>query len=145
MVAIGVVFKDHQARFIGGYAENIGLGSSILAEKNWFVTFATEKAYYQGWNKMSVESNSQDVVMNLNIKRVMPWTISNRWNNCLVISQMHFICTHTYNEGNYVANSLASHAHNILHSRWWDEPPPRLIHNWYAREFSGFPNYRFVF
>jgi len=131
---------------MGGYAVNIGLGSSILAENIGFVMFTTEKAYNQGWNNLWVESDSQVVVMNLNIKGVVSWTISKGRNNChVVISQMNFICIHKYKEGNYVADSLASHAHNILHFQWWDEEPPRSIHYWYARDYSGFPNYRFVF
>ncbi|KEH38796.1 hypothetical protein MTR_2g080060 [Medicago truncatula] len=68
MVAIGVVFRDHLARFIGGYAENIGLGSSILAENIGFIMFTTEKSYNQGWNNLWVESVSQVVVMNVNSK-----------------------------------------------------------------------------
>jgi ribonuclease HI len=143
IAAIGVIFGDHNAEFIGALAENIGYFNALFAEF-LSVMFTIEKAYEMHWSKRWIESDSQVVVNAFNSWKVaVPWRIQASWRNCMVIAKsFSVICTHIHREGNYAADALARHGLLLTAAQWWSSVP-NFARSFVVGDCLGLPNYRF--
>ncbi|MCI42534.1 ribonuclease H protein, partial [Trifolium medium] len=66
-----------------------------------------------------------------------------RWKNCLVkASQMNFLISHIYREGNHCADKLASLGLAVNEYTWWSSPPI-CIREELTKNRLGLPSYRF--
>jgi len=55
---------------------------------------------------------------------MIPWSLRNRWTNCLVLSkEMNFMVSHIFREGNGCADSLANFGLSCTKFVWWNFPP----------------------
>jgi ribonuclease HI len=104
---------------------------------------AIEVVVQKGWKKLWLETDSMLVVLAFKSAKVVPWSLRNRWDNCLtIISKMHFFVTHIYREGNHCADKLASLGLSLPGYTWWNTAPS-LISDDFGRNRFGFPSYRF--
>jgi len=70
---------------------------------------AMEVAKRKGYNYLWLETDSKLVYLALISPFIVPWTLRNRWNNCLVfVSNIHFTFSHVYREGNACADGMAN-------------------------------------
>ncbi|CAJ2670958.1 unnamed protein product [Trifolium pratense] len=106
----GGIFRNHEADFIYGFAEPLGVASSVFAELCGAMR-AIEIAYQKNWRSLWLESDSTIVVSTFNNpSKPVSWALRNRWKNVLfMISQMNCIVTHIFREGNQVADLMANH------------------------------------
>jgi len=83
------------------------------------------------------------VVLAFKSQGLVPWKLRNRWKNCLlVISQMNFLVSHIYREGNACADALA----NIgltLDSFVYYYTIPLQARSDYVKNRPGWLNFRF--
>ena len=74
---------------------------------------------------------------------ILLWRLRNSWLHCKdLISNMRFVITHTYREGNLVVDTMANKGFNSSGFVWWDLPPPciqkqRFLDSW------GVPSFHF--
>jgi len=70
---------------------------------------AIEIAHLKGYQNVWLESDSQLVILAFKFLSVIPWSLRNRWYNCIVrLRDMRFVVSHIYREGNACADSLAN-------------------------------------
>jgi len=70
---------------------------------------AIETACRFNWKDIWVKTDSQLVVLALKDAKMVPWSIRNKWTNCLeAISKMIFFASHIRGEGNTCADGLAN-------------------------------------
>jgi len=85
-----------------------GISNSLVAELNGAM-FAIELAHHRGWNHIWLETDSVLVTLAFKSKKIVPWQLRNRWENCLhLISSMSFFVTHIYRKGNHCADQLTN-------------------------------------
>ncbi|MCI20530.1 ribonuclease H protein, partial [Trifolium medium] len=126
LAACAGLFRDNSGDFIGGFAKNLGLASSLFAELMGAI-LAIEIAQNKGWNNMWLETDSKLVQLAFKSPSLVPWMLNNRWQNCLhKVRSMNFIVTHLYREGNSCADTLANLGLNLDAFCWWDVPPPQI-------------------
>ena len=77
----GGIFRDKNADFLGAFAYNLGISNSLVAELN-ATMFAIELAHHRGWNHIWLESDSMFVTLAFKSKKIVPWQLRNRWENC---------------------------------------------------------------
>jgi len=127
--AVGVVIRDWENNFLGGFAQNIGHASAFVAELS-AAMFAIEKAVEMHWGDVWIETNSLMVLKALYHQLEVPWMLRVRWLNCIALTQT-FTCnfSHIHREGNAVADALAKNGLNLpsLHSQWWLDPPHFIL------------------
>ena len=96
-----------------GCYKNTGLGNALHAEISGAMR-AIELAHSYNWKNLWVEANSKLVGDAFKNPSLVPWRLRNRWRNSLLLtSQMNFLATHIYREGNQCANTLANFGHNV--------------------------------
>ena len=63
-----------------------------------------------GWQNLWLESDSSSVISCFTFGSFSPpWSLQTRWNNCILrLQNMVFHCSHTFREGNVVADKLAN-------------------------------------
>lgn len=99
--ACGGIFRDYRASAMGCLATNLGVSYSLHAEFMG-VILSIKHAAKNGWRNVWLECDSQLVVTAFSSSAGVPWTLKNRWNNCLaMIENMIFIVTHIY-RGKYL-------------------------------------------
>ena len=70
---------------------------------------AIEITAANNWSNLLLELDSSLVVYAFNNKSVIPWRLSNIWENCLhLLSSMNFLVSHIFREGNQCADALAN-------------------------------------
>jgi len=123
--AIGVVFRNNLAHFLGGFVQNIRYATALEAEFS-AVMYAIEKAAEMRWNNIWIETDSLVVIKAFKSDLLVPWRMQNRWYNCKkLISHSRCKCSHIRREGNRVADAMARNGQGLaMHSsQWWSEPP----------------------
>jgi ribonuclease HI len=123
--AIGVVFRDCEAKFLGGFVQNIGHAFVFVAEL-YTAMYAIEKAVEFGWSVFWIKTDPLLVVKAFSQNNLVPWPLRVRWKNCLaLVVNLNYNFYHIHREGNSVADALAKNGHNLpsLRSQWWEEPP----------------------
>ncbi|KAL6146202.1 hypothetical protein ACLB2K_056885 [Fragaria x ananassa] len=137
----GAVFRDYKGHFVGAFASNIDIPSSVAAEVMAVIT-AIELAWVRDWKHVWLEINSSTVLDYIRTPSLVPWQLRVRWLNCLYrISTMTFKSSHIFREGNRVADALANHGTSLSEQIWWDVPPLFIL-SYYERDFLGMPNFR---
>jgi ribonuclease HI len=140
--ACGGIFRNADSSFLGAYAFNIGVSTSLKAEQIGAM-IAIETAAFKGWSHLWLESDSMLVVHAFSSSKIVPWPLRNRWNNCLLlISNMNFYVSHIFREGNHCADKLANLGLSLPNFTWWDCIPPVLLDD-FGRNRLGMPYYRF--
>jgi ribonuclease HI len=77
---------------MGGFAENIGNKSAFFAELSGAIK-AIEIAYENHWLNFWLETDSVLVVKAFSNLSLIPWSLRNRWMNCLLMTRsMIFFC-----------------------------------------------------
>ncbi|PNY15736.1 ribonuclease H [Trifolium pratense] len=93
--ACGGIFRNNKAEFLCGFAENIGLSSALIVELYGAMN-AIEIAASKNWRNLWLETDSILVVMAFKSPQLVPWFLSNRWNNCILSTlSMNFIVSLT--------------------------------------------------
>lgn len=104
----GGVFRNSQALFLGGFAEGLSIGNSLIAELSG-VMRTIEIAKQRGYSRLWIETDSKLAVLAFKSSNLIPWKIRNRWDNCMeYISNIAFLITHIYREGNVCADKFAN-------------------------------------
>jgi hypothetical protein len=91
-----------------------------------------------------METDSKLVQLAFKSLAIIPWQLSNRWQNCLTLTRsMNFFVTHIFREGNTCADALANLGLNTDTFIWWDLPPLHIAPDFYYNKL-GYPNYRYM-
>ncbi|KAJ4723364.1 Ribonuclease H [Melia azedarach] len=108
------------------------------------VILAIELAFDKGWNHLWLESDSFLVIhLLLNKSLRPPWSLHNRWLNCLALtSHMSFRCSHAFRETNSAADAIANLSLQHESLFWWSSCPPQLG-KFIFQDACGLPCYRF--
>jgi ribonuclease HI len=106
----GGVIRDHLGAWIGGFARNIGICSSVNAEL-WAVYVGLQLAWDRGFRKVDLESDSKVVVGLINGDSVR---VDRNYNIIMQIKGMlgrdwEVTTYHVYREANCVADWLANY------------------------------------
>lgn len=138
----GGIFRNHNADFVYGFAEPLGITNAYVAELCGFMR-AIEIAFQKQWNHLWIESDSSTVVSAFNRPECqIVWSLRTRWKNALFMaSQMNVIVTHIYREGNQVADLLANHGLSLPSIVYWDDIP-LFAKDCYDRNKQGTPSFR---
>jgi ribonuclease HI len=142
IAACGGVFRDHHANFVYAFAEPLGVETAYFAELCG-VLKAIEIAYEKNWANLWVESDSSQVVAAFkNPKNSIAWPLRNRWKNAIFkMSHMHCIVTHTYREGNKVADLIANFGLSSSEPTFWNVGPEFILDAMDCNK-RGLPNFR---
>ena len=104
---------------------------------------AIEIVHRNGWHNICLESDSM-LVLAFKSVFLVPWTISNRWDNCLALTrQMNFLVTRIFREGNCCADRLANIDISCNYIIWMNEIHTQVRID-YIRNRLGLPCFRFV-
>jgi ribonuclease HI len=122
--ACGGIFRNHESEFVYGFAELLGNITAYIAEMSGAIR-AIEIAFHNQWTNLWLESDSSSVVAAFhNPTKPVAWCLRNRWKNALYMTtQMNFMVSHIYREGNQVADLLANHGLSILSIVYWNNLP----------------------
>jgi ribonuclease HI len=142
IASCGGVFRDHHAEFVFAFVEPLGVETSFFAELSGALK-AIDIAYDRNWLNLWLESDSSQVVAAFkNPKNPVAWPLRNRWRNAIFkMSQMNCIVTHTYREGNKVADLVANFALSIPSITFWNSAP-YFIYDALGSNKRGLPNFR---
>jgi ribonuclease HI len=134
--------QNDKADFLFAFAEPLGFESSFFAELCGALR-AIEIALDRNWLNLWLESDSSLVVAAFkNPNKPIAWPLRNRWNNVLLkISQMNFIVTHVYREGNKVADLVANFGLNVPAFTSWSTAPDFILESLACNKL-GMPNFR---
>lgn len=104
----GGVFRDHRRVVIGAYYFDVGVSMTFFAEISVIIQ-GIEYAHQRGWHRLWIKLDYTAVIQCLQSSSYMPpWRVTTRWYNCkLLLSGMHFYCSHIYLEGNAIADCMA--------------------------------------
>jgi ribonuclease HI len=135
------VFRNHKGEFLGGFAENIGITNSLVAEIMGAI-LAIECAFSRNWKHLWLECDSSLVILAFKSPNIIPWQLKNRWLNCItMIKSMIFCISHIYREGNHCADKLASVGLTLNGFCWWNIAP-LIIRNDLVSNRLGLPFFR---
>ena len=88
----GGIFRNNEGCCVGCFAQSLGDGNALVAELSAVIT-AVELAASKGYWNVWLESDSQLVLQAFKSNMIIPWSLINRWYNCLVITHsMRFFC-----------------------------------------------------
>jgi hypothetical protein len=127
--AIGIVFRDSRAKFLGAIASNIGHASAIKAEFSACM-MAIEKAMELRLSHICIETDSIQVANAFNKDFAVPWQMRARWFNCMFFCKsITCTCEQVFREGNFVVDALAKNGQGLamFSSQWWPFPPMFLL------------------
>jgi ribonuclease HI len=83
------------------------------------VILAIECAHQRNWTNLWIETDSILVTLALKSSHIVPWQLKNRWENCLIlISNIYFLITHIFREGNHCADKLATLGLSVINFTW---------------------------
>jgi hypothetical protein len=78
-----------------------------------------------------------------NPSKYVPWLLRNRWKNVQVlVRSFNFIVSHTYREGNNVADLFANQGLFLPSFTCWFDPPSFSLDCWHKNKL-GMPNFRY--
>jgi ribonuclease HI len=142
--ACGGVFRDHNADFVASFSECLGNTSSLIAELSGLMR-AIELAKDNNWLNLWIETDSSLAVLAFkSSSSIIPWTLRNRWLNCMKLAaSMNIIVTHVYREDNVTADLLANLGLNLTTLLFMTDPPSCIIDS-LSKNKLGIPNFRFV-
>ncbi|KAK0605740.1 hypothetical protein LWI29_030217 [Acer saccharum] len=124
-ISAGGVIRDDRKLWLTGFAVNKGLGSVLEAEL-WGIFEGLKLAWYAGFRKVLVESDSQSAVSILTNAIPFHHPLFHIVRACKSLLDSDWSCSihHIYRESNFVADSLARLGHSLgLGVTVFDEPP----------------------
>ncbi|KAK3205108.1 hypothetical protein Dsin_019154 [Dipteronia sinensis] len=126
--ACSCVFRNGNSSFIGGFSHNLGVCTSFVVEMHatlHVICFAFDR----GWRWFWLETDSMAVISCFSNPNYSPsWQLCNFWFHSKHLSnQMHFVITHTFWEGNMVADILANEGLKVSGYVWWDNSPSCIV------------------
>lgn len=127
--SIGGIFRNHEAKFLLGYAESIGKSNSTIAELAALIR-GLELILENGWNEVWLEGDSKSLVEIIAQKRVVRCVEVQKQINCinlLIPKIKSCIVTHIFREGNRAADKFAQLGHNIKNPQIWRNNPPKQV------------------
>jgi ribonuclease HI len=139
--ACGGVFRDHLVTFRGCFAKKLDTVSVLHAEV-MAIILAIETAHNNGWQNVWIESDSQAALCAFGNHAVVPWSLWNRWHNCISLG-LNLASSHIFREGNTCADRLANHGHSIIDFTWWNSLP-QFLRGPFINDKLGLPCYRFA-
>ncbi|CAJ2663409.1 unnamed protein product [Trifolium pratense] len=117
----GGIFRNSNAEFLCVFASKTDMASAFSAELCGFMT-AIEIADARGWRNMWIESDSMLVVNAYKSSNLVPWSLSNRWFNCIKLAgHMNIIVSHIFREGNHCADRLVNVGLNLDRLTLWND------------------------
>ena len=142
--AIGGVFRTFRGFSKGCFCLNIGIQTAFVAELLAFMQ-AIELAWEKNWFHIWFELDSKAVVDCVNNTAYSPpWQLLNRWRNCRdMMNNMQLYITHTFREGNAVADKLSKQGIKYPSLQWWSSYPSWLS-SLLSHDYASLPNYRFT-
>jgi ribonuclease HI len=104
---------------------------------------AIEIAFQNQWPNLWIELDSSSVVAAFNNPdKPVAWCLRNRWKNALFMtSQMNFMMSHIYREGNQVADLLANHGLSLSSIVFWNNLP-LFVRDCFYRNKHGSTSFR---
>jgi len=94
--SVGGIFRDREGVCIGCFAQNLGNVNAYHAELV-AAMLALEIAQRKGFNHLWLETDSQLVSLGFKSHALVPWSIRNRWENCISSSRnIHLTLSHVY-------------------------------------------------
>lgn len=106
--ACGGIARDFDGRFLGAFARFLAVSNFLIAKINGAM-FAIEFAHEKDWRNIWLETDSVAVIRAFSPPFNVPWKIRTRWINCVnITTNMSFLATHIYKQGNSCADSLAN-------------------------------------
>jgi ribonuclease HI len=138
----GGIFRNHEADFLYGFAEPLGVTTTFIAEMCGAMR-AIEIAFQNHWTNLWIESDSATVVATFkNLEKQVAWCLRNRWKNVVFMAnQMNFMVTHIYWEENQVADLMANHGLSLSSIVFWFDLP-LFVRDCFDRNKQGFPSFR---
>jgi len=141
----GGIFRDKDGLCIGCFAQNLRSMNAYQAELMAAI-IAMEIAQSKNINTLWLETDSQLVFLALKSSSIIPWSIRNRWQNCLnYVNSIGFIFSHVYREGNACADGMANLGLSLpLNFLSLYSDVPDVIRGEYIMNRWGIPKFRFV-
>jgi len=139
------IFRNSEGVCLGGFSQFLRNVNALYAELI-AVMNAIEIAVVMSFSNVWLESDSQLVILAFKSNSVVPWSLKNRWENCIQSThRMRFCASHVYREGNICTDSLANFGLSLssLELFWFDSIPD-FIRREYNRNRLGMPNFRYV-
>jgi len=94
--ACGGIFRDHLSDILLCFPEKVDKVCALHAEFFGAIR-AIELANKFNWRNLWLECDSTFVINAIRNKSQVPWSLRNRWENCLsLVSSMNFLATHVY-------------------------------------------------
>ncbi|OVA12787.1 hypothetical protein BVC80_1373g13 [Macleaya cordata] len=126
---------------MGCFSINLGISTSIFAKFAGAIS-TMEYAFAYNWNNLWLESDSTLVVQALQTMQGFPWKLRTRWANCILkFGSNNIRISNIFREGNCCADKLASMGAQGT-TAWWPNVPNFIV-NFYGRDLSTMPFYRF--
>ena len=99
ITACGGIFRNAETDFLGAFSINLGVTSALNSELIAAMV-AIEIAHAKNWHNLWLEIDSMFVFMAFKSSKIVPWSLRNRWDNCLfLLSMFNFNVTHIFREG----------------------------------------------
>jgi len=124
----GGIFRNSEGVFLGCFAKFLWRENALFAELTAAV-IAIETTFSKGYFNIWLESYSQLVIQAFSSNKVVPWTLRNRWHNCLCrIKYMRFYVSHIHRKGNICADGLANFGLSLTYvDMFWSNVVPDFI------------------
>ncbi|KAK3222262.1 hypothetical protein Dsin_009287 [Dipteronia sinensis] len=121
----------------------LGICDSFFAEMK-AVLLAINFSFRYGWRWLWLETDSWAVYSCFPNSKYSPhWQLRNKLLQCKDwIRSMDFVVTHTFREGNVVADTLTNAELHIAVIIWWNSPP-NCIQKQLLLDSWGVPSFRF--
>ena len=139
----GGIFRNCRGFIKGCFSFHLGIRFAFEAEIMGFI-MALEFAHQFDWNNLWVETDSSYVALLFkNQSHQVPWVFRNRWIRALKYAkELNTRVSHTFREGNCVADKLAALALASETRMWWNGAPENIKRLSY-RDMMPMPFYRF--
>ncbi|PNX92034.1 ribonuclease H [Trifolium pratense] len=142
--AYGGLFRNSDADFLYGFAENTSIAYAFVAELCGAMN-AIQIVASKNWKNLWLKTDSTLVVLALKSAFRVPWALRNSWHNCLLLTHsMNFIVSHIFREENFCADGLANVCILLDGLTFWNELP-LVIKNYFDANRLGKPFFRVVY
>ena len=127
MAACGGIFRNSDADFLVAFSVNLGVSTALHSELIAAMV-VIEIAHVKNWHNLWLETDSMLVFLAFKYAKIVPWSLRNRWNNCLfLLSMFNFNFSHIYRDGNHCADQVANLGLTLPSYSWFNSVPPQVI------------------
>ncbi|KAF7825260.1 ribonuclease H [Senna tora] len=137
-IACGGVFRDQHGRWMGGFAKKLGSGNSLLAEV-WGIKLGLDMAW--NWNLRNIELEADSLMA---LKLIKEGVINTHTLSPLILEIRSMLTrhwqvklSHTFKEGNRLADAIANFAHSLSFDICILEHPPDFCKQVLADDARG--------